>query len=32
MPAITLPAREHYSFDGYFTQPDGGILGNIFGE
>lgn len=32
MPAITLPARERNSFDGYFTQPDGEVLGNIFGE
>lgn len=32
MPAITLPACERYSFDGYFTQPDGEVLGNIFGE
>lgn len=32
MPAITLPARERYGFDGYFTQPDGDVLGNIFGE
>lgn len=23
MPSITLPTREHYSFMGYFTQPDG---------
>ena len=23
MPAITLPTREHYSFGGYFTQPNG---------
>ncbi|HAY73321.1 MAG TPA: hypothetical protein DCY31_05655, partial [Ruminococcaceae bacterium] len=23
MPAITLPTREHYTFDGYFTQPNG---------
>ena len=32
MPAITLPARERYNVDGYFTQPDGEVLGNIFGE
>ena len=23
MPAITLPSREHYSFNGYYTQPNG---------
>ena len=23
MPAITLPTLEHYTFDGYFTQPNG---------
>ena len=23
MPSITLPTREHYTFTGYFTQPDG---------
>mgnify|MGYP004649272133 CR=1 FL=1 len=23
MPAITPPTREHYTFDGYFTQPNG---------
>ena len=23
MPAITLPTREHYNFNGYFTQPNG---------
>ncbi len=23
MPAITIPTREHYTFDGYFTQPNG---------
>ena len=32
MPAITLPARERNSLDGYFTQPDGDVLSNIFGE